>query len=893
MQPGKEMEDGLRWAASGHDGSARLTRKVTRSRPALPAAKDFIRRTVILRSAAVNSPAPLVVESAFVGVVSAGLWRLEMRKSPARRLALSLFSSNSTSTRSAWFAAAFTLVFAGAVLWQCDQALRGGEHVTQPQSAATVAKPVPSAEADPAPLFVLFIDSLRYETAMDPALMPAMAALRTESAWARMNTVYQGHTMPAVRALFTGAMSTGVFSIVTDFSHANLRLESVFTDLKASGRSSAAWSSGHFLQFGDALEHRFVHPFLGANEGGDPMLLRDQRRVGEALALFAEGRHALVAAHVEFTDYAAHQFGTHHAEYRRYFAAADALVAKVLKEIPPGVSLAVVGDHGHDERGAHKAGLDIPTLAAFRGPAFRPGFALGTIEITEARYLMHAALRQPINRAAFAHAALDRALVPGAEPPALVSPVALAAVRRLPAGVLVAAVLLAVLGWRLWENASGWGPGLAAVALGALFAPAPLGPWLAAGLALLALFRRMAWREATILTASGAALVLIGTAFVHASATPPIGRGAAAALFAGLALFVGWRPRRERPLWLGACAASVIWILEPWQHATGWLAASHAIGLVVIWLAAFGAWRRAPWSAAAIVLVALWLASVYRRDGGHWAFATPKSFLELVPCAVVAGIAKLLLFCAFAPRSFAGVTVAVLSAGLLGAEQWFVDRSVLGWDERIAATALLVGFGIAWGVARWWRAATWAPLFGIAALFALFYHGVRAQPFDFAWADLLFGGFFLAARLASDDVARAALAAGGVALSYALVQGWLPGGVEWRALYDWIPAQVVETHVLWFLPWILFRETLALWIVRCVFVRATGTTWPAWASGRATAIWLMGLVLVLAGHFAAAPRIETSQIPAEQLAGIGVLMFAALVGAHRAGVEVSSGSKAR
>lgn len=775
--------------------------------------------------------------------------------------------------RPALAAALFTVLFAVALFWQCDRTLHANERRTE---KTATAGPAPEYS----PVFVMFVDSLRYETAMDPAIMPALAALRAAAASARMNTVYQGHTVPAMRAIFTGGSPSGVFNVFTDFRRTNLRLASLFSELHASGRRSAAWSSGQFNQFGDALDLRFVHPFLGADHDGDPMARRDQRRVAEALDLLAEGRHALVVAHVEFTDYAAHQFGIHRPDYVRYFRAADAMIAEAARRVPPGATLAVLGDHGHDERGAHKAGLDIPTVAVFRGPAFRAGFDLGTIEITHSGYFLHAALRQPLNRAAYPHGVLSRALAPGAEPPALRSTALPSEPPPLPRSILLAMIALAAAAWRLWRGTDFATHALAWTALGVFFFPSTVGHVVAAALAVGAALLRPSRLETIGVLALGAALVVFGTLLVHAPGTAPLAPWLVRTALVAVTLIAWRRPAVERPGWLAASAASAVWLAEPWQHAAGWLGATMFAGLGVLWLVAAPA-RRAPWGLAAVAVVALFFASFYRDDGaGHWAFAMPISFAHIAPIAIAGGAAKLWLFRSFAPATRLGLVGAFAAALLLGAQQWFVDRSVFNWHERIAANSLVALFGGAWLLARLAGVRAWTPLLGLAALFALFDHGVRAQPYHYAWADIFFAALYIASSLAPDTRSRAWLGAGGVALGFALVQGWLPGGVEWQAIYDWIPAEFAETHAGWFVPWIMLRQTLAFWIARQVILAGSGADaiWPAAQVARVIGAWILGLLVIRAGHFAVAPAIETVQIPAEHLAGLGMLMLVALVG---------------
>src|SRR4051794_34510481 len=52
--------------------------------------------------------------------------------------------------------------------------------------------------------FVLFGDSLRYETAPDPAMMPRLGALRARGTPARVMSTRDPIPIPAIRAAFTG-----------------------------------------------------------------------------------------------------------------------------------------------------------------------------------------------------------------------------------------------------------------------------------------------------------------------------------------------------------------------------------------------------------------------------------------------------------------------------------------------------------------------------------------------------------------------------------------------------------------------------------------------------------------------------------------------------------------
>ncbi len=83
------------------------------------------------------------------------------------------------------------------------------------------------------------------------------------------------------------------------------------------------------------------------------------------------------------------EFGKAGERGRQEQALRDALLDRAVSATD---TLVVMGDHGHDERGAHLLGREVPTLALYRGPAFTPGADLGVVSITPHRALLGRAL---------------------------------------------------------------------------------------------------------------------------------------------------------------------------------------------------------------------------------------------------------------------------------------------------------------------------------------------------------------------------------------------------------------------------------------------------------------------------------------------------------------------
>ncbi len=270
--------------------------------------------------------------------------------------------------------------------------------LTDPERAAGTAGEGPAAaptDAHPGEgrLFVLVIDSLRYETAVDPSIMPHLVSMQRSSVFARMLSIRDPVTVPALRAAFTGRDRFALFGFVRNLHHREEGFSSLFTQLQEAGRAAAIFSDGSFRQFGSGplIEQFDYDPGTEETEA-----TIQTASMEEALAAFLSGPYRLVVGHVNYSDHGAHRFGVHREEYGQIFGQADDLVRRLDEALPPGASLLVMGDHGHDEGGHHLIGMDVPTFVLCRGPGFVAGADLGTIHIADTRYLASWALELPL-----------------------------------------------------------------------------------------------------------------------------------------------------------------------------------------------------------------------------------------------------------------------------------------------------------------------------------------------------------------------------------------------------------------------------------------------------------------------------------------------------------------
>lgn len=253
-------------------------------------------------------------------------------------------------------------------------------------------------------LLILHIDSWRYETAIDSAIMPQVAALRKQGASWQLETVFEGFTIPAVRAAFSGHAETQLVSLIQNFSFHALPIGSFFLDASRLGKRTLVVAQEPWVQFGPYFEQR-VPP-----ESDRDMYVRDHERPAIALKGYEKEGFDIVVCHYESADWVAHETGINSDRYRREFAYADSLVAHFAAVRAPNDYLLVYGDHGHSETGEHKTGIVIPTFALLLGPDVKAGVTTQPMAMTNLRYVVSHALGINLRAAPYDMAQLSRFL---------------------------------------------------------------------------------------------------------------------------------------------------------------------------------------------------------------------------------------------------------------------------------------------------------------------------------------------------------------------------------------------------------------------------------------------------------------------------------------------------
>ena len=230
-------------------------------------------------------------------------------------------------------------------------------------------------------LLILHVDSWRYETAIDSTLMPQVARLRKQGASWEVQTVFEGFTVPAVRAAFSGRAETQLVNLIQNFQFRALPIESFFRDASRIGKRTLIVAVEPFTQFGDYFVQRFP-----VARGLD-MYAADRLRPAMALNGFRNEAFDIVVCHYESADWVAHETGIGTERYKREFAYADSLVAAFAAARGPNDYLLAYGDHGHSPTGEHKTGIHIPTFALLLGPDVRAGVIAPPMAMFNLRYI--------------------------------------------------------------------------------------------------------------------------------------------------------------------------------------------------------------------------------------------------------------------------------------------------------------------------------------------------------------------------------------------------------------------------------------------------------------------------------------------------------------------------
>lgn len=694
--------------------------------------------------------------------------------------------------------------------------------------------------APPKPkLFVLIIDSLRFETAENHDVMPVLATLKAEGVFAKVRPGFNSSSAAALRDAFTGRENAAVLALVATFLKTDAAVESIFHQMSLAGFTSTAHSMGFFRQFGAGITREVDVGYRAPREVEEESILAAAQEL-------ATGDYDVAIGHIGYTDYAAHDFGIFRRQYREAFHRVDAFIPLVRAAVPPGTTFVVMGDHGHDETGKHGFGMEVPTFALYIGEAFKRGFDLGTIQQTSHRYLMSHSIGLPVEARNYTGEHLPQALDVAHDKWNWAVAQAKAARSFTSVGTIAFVwTYISVLA-ALWLNLLARGrsplrlttPRLAVLwlALVPLVLPAPwqviTGALMVGGLlvvlgrdaGVVALLR---WIGVPVL----AALAFIGWGRVLIQVRPEL-HGMSYAVLGCVWLAIGLigaslSTRRTRTVVMWWVVGAAILLLHGSNERYGFQGTlAPLMGCwIVFYLVALwrdGAvrdrrgWRRAGFAVAGVFLLIQPFAATGETAGtfNRWHALIPGWDVDsAVNMALLAFFAKAVIFFPRWPGGRVVVVGSVLIYFLVGIEaRTWVPNSYLMMGFLFAA---LVG----WRVLKRVGADDESRLLRISFWFLLYYYSTALTPRNFLEIGCMVGAIVLCARLASWFPQTENLRSDYLVLAILglLVTGWAcmrwsTSDLEWHAAYDWFSAPVVEHGVALLVGWIALK-CLLVWVL--------------------------------------------------------------------------------
>lgn len=723
---------------------------------------------------------------------------------------------------------------------------------------ATARAPTDARAAGPGTrTFMLFIDSLPLGATRNVALMPELGRFKRQARWMASSGATDQVTNPALLAAFVGADRFRIFGFVENFVQGRDATGSIVDDWRRAGRKILVYSDDAFLQFGkNGIDYRrYEEPKATAE-----LEPKQHALFARSLEEFRSGAFDIVIFHATFVDTVAHRVRHDGSEYRSTLSTADRWIGEAARAVAPGETLIVFGDHGHNDRGVHAAGLDVPTFIGVRGPGFSRGREEETQPITVLRYLASWATGVPL-AAEYEGPRLPHALLsPGPLPTefgAANAPPARRDSRGATALALAAGALLALWVLGAWSGFGVFELGGLAAGIGLLLITGwhPYNAWAAtaaAGVALgLCLVYRRTLRELAWAVAAGvltAAMVAHGHWMATHVLTEQTKEFSTLRLVLPIALTLGtvaavaFGPGRACWAGIGAALLLLPTTCYAWGAMSLWAAELMLVALCfgLVGLAARHREGGIPagavdWVSHGIGLVLVgWIVQRYAFSNGfdfvfrRW---DPWSWLLAAtgPVQWRAGsfLAKVLLLFHW-QRKPTTHAVSFFGLGLLSAYEWGLLPRESPWTLLVAAGLLAAAFvARARAAGRLADEAT-SDVLLLTALLLAFFFMVRTDRDTHYWLNLSAAALSLCARMMQPlrpelrQSGHALLLCFGVVISGWVDTCWSTGHLEWEFLSSVFSAELIRSHVVLFLPALVGRYLLPLFVIRAVLRRQLG-----------------------------------------------------------------------
>lgn len=252
-----------------------------------------------------------------------------------------------------------------------------------------LVRPPPTGGRAPG-IVIVFVDSLRDETARDPDVMPALVALGQSSARFAVSPCRDQLTYLCLRAAFTGRDESELFALGDNFRHDATTADttSIFAAAREQGRQVNLLGVADLAPYAGGERTKTIFFRSGAG-------LTTEDEETQAVRWFHEAHRPgqVTAVGLGRGDRTAHEKGANAADTRAAFRRIDLAIGQLAAAVGED-TLVVLGDHGHDAHGHHLPGTPTQTFALYRGRDFSPGTS-GSLALTEHRVLLGLTLGTP------------------------------------------------------------------------------------------------------------------------------------------------------------------------------------------------------------------------------------------------------------------------------------------------------------------------------------------------------------------------------------------------------------------------------------------------------------------------------------------------------------------
>ncbi len=233
------------------------------------------------------------------------------------------------------------------------------------ESSSTVEPPTSKTESAQLKverrLFIVWVDALARADIERLPHLPKLKARLDQALHGPVRSCADATSVPCFSAMSTGRDSFSLFSVLRNLEGlGQVPSGSVFHDLQVQGLRLGIVAKSQLLVAAEGFD------WLEEISKPDDALTMER-----AQAALEQEQIQLMIFHMNEVDEASHAYGPSSPQFYQAMSHTDELLEQLFALARPEDHIVVMGDHGHTPDGRHFAGLDVPSYAAYFGPAFQ------------------------------------------------------------------------------------------------------------------------------------------------------------------------------------------------------------------------------------------------------------------------------------------------------------------------------------------------------------------------------------------------------------------------------------------------------------------------------------------------------------------------------------------